>query len=75
MSRVGLNPITIPEGVEYNFTEQLFSAKSQKGSLSLKLAIGFDIVKDDSGALNIKRPDDAKVSRAKHGLYLSLIHI
>ena len=73
MSRVGLNPITIPEGVEYNFTEQLFSAKSQKGSLSLKLAIGFDIVKDDSGALNINRPDDAKVSRAKHGLYRALI--
>ena len=73
MSRVGLNPITIPDGVEFNFSEQLFSAKSQKGSLSIKLAAGFNVVKDDSGALNIKRPDDTKESRSKHGLYRALI--
>ena len=73
MSRVGLNPIIIPDGVEFNFSDQLFSVKSQKGSLSISLTAGFNIVKDDSGALNIKRPDDTKESRAKHGLYRSLI--
>ena len=73
MSRVGLSPITIPDGVEFNFSEQLFSAKSQKGSLSIKLAAGFNVVKDDSGALNIKRPNDTKESRSKHGLYRALI--
>ena len=73
MSRVGLNPIIIPDGVEFNFSEQLFSAKSQKGSLSIKLATGFNVVKDDSGTLNIKRPNDSKGSRSKHGLYRALI--
>ena len=73
MSRVGLNPIAIPEGIEYTFTEQLFSAKSTKGSLSLMLATGFDVVKNDEGSLNVKRPDEAKASKAKHGLYRALI--
>ena len=38
MSRVGLNPITIPEGVQYKFEDQVFSVNSQKGNLSLRLA-------------------------------------
>ena len=73
MSRVGLNPITIPDGVEFNFSEQLFSAKSQKGSLSIKLAAGFNVVTDDPRALNIKSPHDTKGSRSTHGLYRALI--
>ena len=72
MSRVGLNPITVPQGLEYNFTDQLFSVKSQKGNLSLKLDLGFNII-DESGVLVIKRPDDNKDTKAKHGLYRSLI--
>ena len=72
MSRVGLNPIIIPEGVQYSFEEQLFSANSQKGNLSLKLDVGFDIVVDDS-LITIKRPNDEKKNKAQHGLYRSLI--
>ena len=37
MSRIGLSPIIIPEGVEYNFSENVFYAKSQKGDMSLKI--------------------------------------
>ena len=33
----------------------------------------FNVVKDDAGMLNIKRPDDTKGSRSKHGLYRALI--
>tara|TARA_B100000427_G_C15357097_1_gene528130 strand:- start:18 stop:569 length:552 start_codon:yes stop_codon:yes gene_type:complete len=72
MSRVGLNPIIIPEGVQYSFEEQLFSVNSQKGNLSLKLDVGFDIVVEDS-LITIKRPNDEKKNKAKHGLYRSLI--
>ncbi len=72
MSRIGLNPIMIPEGVQYTFTEQLFSVNSQKGSLSLKLDSGFEIMEDNS-ILTIKRPNDQKDNKAKHGLYRSLI--
>jgi large subunit ribosomal protein L6 len=72
MSRVGLNPIIIPEGIQYSFEEQLFSVNSQKGNLSLKLDVGFDIVVEDS-LITIKRPNDEKKNKAKHGLYRSLI--
>ena len=59
MSRIGLNPITIPEGIEYSFSEQLFSVKSSKGTLSLKLDNGFEII-DESNVLTLKRPNDDK---------------
>ena len=72
MSRVGLNPITIPEGIEYTFKDQVFSANSQKGNLSLRLDIGFEVSENDS-VLTINRPNDEKDNKAKHGLYRSLI--
>ena len=73
MSRVGLNPIIIPEGVEYKFTDQLFSVNNHKNTLSLKLDSGFEIVEDNS-IITIKRPNDQKKNKAKHGLYRSLIN-
>ena len=73
MSRVGLNPIIIPPGLEYDFKEQVFSVKGQKGYLSLDLAIGFEVFEQDKQTLIIKRPNDLKVNKAKHGLYRSLI--
>jgi len=73
MSRVGLNPIVIPDGVKYDFKEQLFSVENEKGNLSLKLDSGFEVEAQDSGSLIIKRPNDKKESKAKHGLYRSLV--
>ena len=72
MSRVGLNPIMIPDGIEYTFIKQVFSATSKKGSLSLKLDAGFELVEENS-CLMIKRPNDEKSIKAKHGLYRALI--
>jgi len=72
MSRIGLNPIITPEGLQYNFIDQVFSVSSQKGSMSLKLEDGFEIIEQDS-TLTIKRPNDYKDIKAKHGLYRSLI--
>lgn len=73
MSRVGLHPILVPEGIEYNFTDNIFSVKSNKGDLSLKIDSGFEFTNDDTGKLIVKRPDDNKSTKAKHGLYRSII--
>ena len=73
MSRVGLNPIVVPEGVEYKLTDQVFSVKSQRGHMSLKLDVGFEVVEGESGNIRLKRPNNEKENRAKHGLYRSLI--
>ena len=74
MSRIGLNPIIIPEGVEYSFVDNLFVAKSQKGNLSLKLDLGFKIIENNTdNNIVIQRPNDNKENKAKHGLYRALI--
>ena len=72
MSRVGLNPITIPDGIQYTFQGQVFSANSSKGALSLEIDAGFEII-EDNACLMIKRPNDEKSVKAKHGLYRALI--
>ncbi len=37
MSRVGKNPVAVPNGVSINLTEAVFSAKGKLGELSLNL--------------------------------------
>ena len=43
MSRVGLNPIMVPDGVQYNFSDHVFSVNGKKASMSLTLDVGFEI--------------------------------
>ena len=73
MSRVGLNPIIVPEGIKYNFSDYIFSVDGPKSSMSIKLDVGFEIVAMNDSMIMIKRPNDNKDVRAKHGLYRSLI--
>ncbi len=37
MSRIGKNPVTIPEGVELNVNGQDVTAKGKKGELSMRI--------------------------------------
>ena len=73
MSRIGLSPITLPNEVEYTFEQSVLNVKSSKGNLSLKIDAGFTIIKDNDNTILIKRPNDSKESKSKHGLYRSLI--
>ena len=75
MSRVGNNPINIPEGVTYNFdtnTAQV-DVKGPKGELSETIDAEFKLEEED-GALMVRRPSEAKRHKALHGLYRSLIN-
>ena len=72
MSRIGLSPITLPNEVEYTFEQSVLNVKSSKGNLSLKIDAGFTIIKDNDNTILIKRPNDSKDSKSKHGLYRSL---
>jgi len=74
MSRVGLAPISIPEGVEVNVNEQnVVSVKGSKGELqeTIDPAITVEIVE---GVINVKRHTEQKDHKAKHGLYRALIN-
>ncbi|MBL6648802.1 MAG: 50S ribosomal protein L6 [Flavobacteriaceae bacterium] len=70
MSRIGNNPITIPEGVSVEIQPNLFVVKGKLGELSQP----YDEVSIDQSEnmIVVKRQNDTKPSKAKHGLYRAL---
>ena len=72
MSRIGKNPITIPEGVTVNVADGLVTVKGKLGELKQEVS---DItVKIEDGVITLERPSEKKDHKAKHGLYRALIN-
>lgn len=71
MSRIGNNPITIPEGVTVTIQPNLITVKGKLGELTQQYETVSVTEKD--GTLEVSRPTDSKDHRAKHGLYRALI--
>ena len=71
MSRIGNNPIKIPEGVQVELLQDEISVKGKLGQLKQN----FSEVKIDisEGIISVQNLSKTKSSRAKHGLYRSLI--
>ncbi|MBC8591572.1 50S ribosomal protein L6 [Wansuia hejianensis] len=73
MSRIGLNPINIPNGVEINLKENnLVEVKGPKGQLTEKISPEMEI-KIEDGVLTVSRPSENKRHRSLHGLSRTLI--
>ena len=71
MSRIGKNPITVPEGVTLEIKDHVITAKGKLGELSQEYS---EIeIKLEEGVITLERSSDKKDLRAKHGLYRSLI--
>ena len=72
MSRVGNNPISIPEGVNVEIKENVISVKGKLGELSQSFdGVSFDI---EEGTIAVKRDSESKEHKAKHGLYRALVN-
>ncbi|MGX1929822.1 50S ribosomal protein L6 [Flagellimonas sp. 2504JD4-2] len=71
MSRIGNNPITIPEGVTVEVNENVVTVKGKLGELTQEFS-GIEIKVED-GSVQLSRPSDSKEHKAKHGLYRALI--
>ena len=72
MSRVGNNPITIPEGVSVEISENKIIVKGKLGEIEQEFS---DVtVKMSDDTLNIERISEAKDHKSKHGLYRALIN-
>ena len=71
MSRIGNNPISIPEGVTVDIQDNAITVKGKLGELSQS----FDGVelKNEDGILSVARKSESKEHKAKHGLYRALI--
>ena len=72
MSRIGKNPISIPEGVTVEIKEGVVTVKGKFGELSQE--IGDIEIKNEDGILSLDRPSESKDHKAKHGLYRALIN-
>ncbi len=72
MSRIGNNPIAIPEGTQVEVNDNVVTVKGKLGELSQE----FDSVeiKVEEGQVVVSRPSEAKSHKAKHGLYRSLVN-
>ena len=72
MSRIGNNPVTIPEGVSVKIEHNIITVKGKLGELTQKFE---DVkVKEDDGQIIVERPNDNKNIKSKHGLYRALIN-
>ena len=72
MSRIGNNPIDIPEGITVSVDGLVVSVKGKLGELFQQINSKINVeVKD--GLVTLSRIDDEKQSRAYHGLYRALI--
>ena len=72
MSRIGKNPITIPEGVTVDYKEGFVTVKGKLGKLQQEIS---DIdVKIEDNVITFDRSSDKSDQKAKHGLYRALVN-
>lgn len=73
MSRIGKQPVSLKENVEFSIdADNVVTLKGEKGSDSLKVDPRIKIEKQDN-ELVLTRSSESKDDRALHGLYRSLI--
>ncbi|MFD2589048.1 50S ribosomal protein L6 [Croceitalea marina] len=70
MSRIGNNPVSVPEGVTVELKDNVVTVKGKLGELTQEFS-GVEVAMED-GNIMVKRPSDSKEHKAKHGLYRSL---
>jgi large subunit ribosomal protein L6 len=72
MSRIGKQPIPVPEGVTVAIEPGLVTVNGPKGELQERIARDIAVEQED-GRLLVRRPTDRGEHRALHGLSRSLI--
>ncbi|MGB0769393.1 MAG: 50S ribosomal protein L6 [Flavobacteriaceae bacterium] len=72
MSRIGNNPISVPEGVTIDIADNAITVKGKLGELTQEYSgVSFKI---EDNTLTVERDSEKKEHKAKHGLYRSLVN-
>ena len=72
MSRIGNQPIQIPDGVEIKISGPNVSVKGPKGDITSVFDFGMEIKQEDD-VVKVTRPTDESQDNAFHGLTRSLL--
>jgi large subunit ribosomal protein L6 len=72
MSRIGKQPIAVPNGVEVTIDGSTVRVKGPKGQLEYVI-VGDVAIARDGDTLTVTRADDARTNRSLHGLQRTLI--
>jgi large subunit ribosomal protein L6 len=72
MSRVGKNPINVPDGVDVKIQKELIVVKGPKGELRWNFPAEMKVSQKDKRIV-VERPSDAKQIRSLHGTTRSII--
>ena len=73
MSKIGKQPVLIPEGVKVELNDKLVRITGPKGTLERKLPRAIEVVFKD-GQIDVKRKSNSKVATSLHGTIRSLIN-
>jgi len=71
MSRIGNNPVAIPEGVTVDVKDGAVFVKGKLGELAQEFS-AVEVKVEDQNVM-VTRPSDSKENKAMHGLYRSLV--
>ena len=72
MSRIGNNPISVPEGVTIDIADNTITVKGKLGELTQEYSgVSFKI---EDNTLTVERNSEKKEHKAKHGLYRALVN-
>lgn len=72
MSRIGKQPITIPQGVTVTVNKGTVTVKGKQGELTQKVDTDITVKVQDNTVV-LERPTEQKRHKATHGMYRSLI--
>ena len=71
MSRIGNNPISVPDAVDIDIQPKLVTVKGKLGKLTQEYS---EVeIKMEENTIYVTRPSEKKSVKAKHGLYRALI--
>ena len=73
MSRIGKNPISIPQGVEVNVNATEVVVKGKLGELTQTISEGITVKVEDA-TITLERASESKNHKAQHGLCRALLN-
>lgn len=72
MSRIGIRPVQVPQGVKVAISPTRVTVEGPKGTLSQDYSPMVEIALRD-GAIHVARKNESKQAKAFHGLYRNLV--